>query len=148
METVNHFDFLGAIVAIINNLLLIGIFIARIYKKERIEYWLGLIFILTIIPLLIMFINALAANRPFLYFLQLGLIIVFVILELLLDYILKIDFRHDFKIVIPYLILFYASFGGMIGIATYAGKLWSVLAIIGFLVMTAISLLMHFKTNE
>jgi hypothetical protein len=94
-----------------------------------------------------MFINASEINSSFLYFLQLGLMICFILAELTLDYILKLDFRQNRSILIPYVMLFYASFGGMIGIASQSGKYWTIVTIITFLLMVGISLLMHFKTG-
>ena len=72
----------------------------------------------------------------------------FIIVELVLDYILKVNFRKNRAIVIPYLTLFYASLGGMIGIAGHSGNVWSIITVVTFLLMTAMSLIMHFKTGE
>ncbi len=141
-------NLLGTIVANVNNIILCGIFLARIYKYPKIEYWLGIFFISSIIPLIIMFVSAFETKRELLYFIQLILMISFIILELLLDYIFKIDFRHNQSIVIPYILLFYASFGGMIGIATHSGKQWTIITVIIFLIMTVLSLFMHFKTDS
>ena len=140
-------NLLGAIVANINNIILTGIFLARIYKYPRIEYWLGILFLSSIIPLILMLINATETKREILYFIQLILILGFIVLEFILDYLFKIEFRQNQNIVIPYLFLFYASFGGMIGIASQAGKPWTVITIITFLLVTALSFIMHFKTN-
>ena len=87
-------------------------------------------------------------KRTILYNVQLILMMSFIVLELLLDYILKIDFRQNINIVIPYVILFYASLGGMIGIASQGGNQWSIVTVITFLLMTVFSLFMHFKTGS
>ncbi|MBI9070882.1 MAG: hypothetical protein JEY94_04755 [Melioribacteraceae bacterium] len=147
LNSKENLDFLGAVIANFNNLLLIGIFVARVFKYPKIEYWLGALFILTVLPLILMFVKAFSFDRDVLYLVQLILMISFILLELFLDYIFKIDFRQNRMIVIPYLTLFYASFGGMIGIASQAGKPWSITTIITFLIMTATSLIMHFKTD-
>ena len=94
-----------------------------------------------------MFFKAFEISQPFIYFLQLGLMICFIIVELILDYILKLEFRQNQAIVIPYVTLFYASFGGMIGIASHSGKFWMLITVISFFVMVALSLLMHFYTG-
>jgi len=141
-------DLMGSIVANVNNLLLIGIFLLRIYKLNKVEYWLGILFILTLIPLTVMFINAFQTDRSILYFFQLILMMSFIIAELFLDYILKIEFRKNRAFVIPYVTLFYASLGGMIGIAGHGGSVWSMATIITFLLMTTFSLIMHHKTGD
>ncbi len=143
----NSINLLGSIIANVNNILLIGIFIARIYKYPKIEYWLGVLFILSIFPLLIMFIKSLEIKKTLIYYIQLLLMVSFIGLELFLDYIFKLDFRQNRCILIPYLILFYASLGGMIGIAGQSGKIWTLVTIITFLVMAAVSMIMHFKTG-
>jgi hypothetical protein len=74
--------------------------------------------------------------------------IAFILLELFLDYIFKIDFRQNKFLIIPYVTLFFASTGGMIGIAGHAGKVWVILTVFTFILMTAMSLIMHFKTGS
>ncbi len=148
LESKENLNLLGAIVANLNNIILTAIFLARITKYPKAEFWLGALFISTIIPLGYLFVKAFAMNRPFLYFLQLALMIAFILMELLLDYILKIDFRQNRSLVIPYLTLFYASFGGMIGVASQNGKLWAPVTGVTFLAMVALSLFMHIKTGS
>ncbi len=148
LETKHSIDLLGSIITNVNNILLISIFLTRIYKYPKTEYWLGLIFILSIIPLILMFYKSFEFNRERLYFVQLILMISFIVLEFLLDYLLKIEFRQTRAFLIPYLTLFYASFGGMIGVASQSGKHWTIITVITFLLMTATSLLMHFKTDS
>ena len=148
LESKHSIDLLGSIIANVNNILLIGIFLARIYKYSKIEYWLGIIFILSIIPLTLMLLESFAFNREGLYYVQLILMMSFIVLELILDYLLKIDFRQNRSVLIPYVTLFYASFGGMIGIASHSGKQWTIITVITFLLMAAASLIMHFKTDS
>ena len=147
LESKHSIDLLGSIIANVNNILLIGIFLARIYKYSKIENWLGIIFILSIIPLTLMLLESFAFSREGLYYVQLILMMSFIVLELILDYLLKIDFRQNRSFLIPYVTLFYASSGGMIGIASHSGKQWTIITVITFLLMAAASLIMHFKTD-
>ena len=73
--------------------------------------------------------------------------IVFIVIELLLDYIFKIDFRNIKWMTITYVIFFFTATGGMIGIASHAGKIWTITAIILFWVMTILSFVQHVKTR-
>jgi len=148
LESKDSINLIGSVIANINNILLIAIFVARIYQYPKIEYWLGVLFILSIIPLILIFLKSFEFNRAGLYYVQLILMMSFIILELLLDYLLKIDFRQNRAFVIPYLTLFYASLGGMIGVASQSGKQWTIITVITFLLMTASSLFMHFKTDS
>lgn len=147
MESKEIINLLGSVIANINNILLIFLFLARIYKYPKIEYWLGVIFMLSIVPLTYMLIKAIESKRAIIYFVQLSLMIGFIFVEFLLDYLLKLNFRQNQNYVIPFLILFYASLGGMIGIASHSGKQWTVITVITFLLMVTVSLIMHFKTN-
>lgn len=147
LDAKENINLLGAIVANVNNIILTLLFIARIYKYPKAEYLLGILFMLSIFPLLFMLVNSLGTKKEFLYFLQLILMIGFIVIEFLLDYLLKIDFRQNRNYIIPYITLFYASLGGMIGIGSHGGKHWTAITIITFLLVVAASLTMHFKTN-
>ena len=60
------------------------------------------------------------------------------VMEALLDYVLKVDFRNTMWIVIPYVVMFFAGTGGMLGVAVYAGRRWTVSAIILFFIMAVL----------
>ena len=146
-ESRESINLLGSVIANTNNILLIFLFLSRIYKYPKLEYWLGIVFMLSIVPLTCMLIKAIESKRAVIYFVQLSLMIAFIAVEFILDYLLKLEFRHNQNYVIPFLTLFYASLGGMIGIAGQSGKLWTVITVITFLLMTMVSLIMHFRTN-
>jgi hypothetical protein len=147
-ETSQVSNLVGAIIANVNNILLIFLFVARIKNKALVEHWLGLIIILSIFPLVYLFVNAFTNDRQPIYFIQIGLMISFLIVELILDNILKADFRNTQSIVIPYVILFFAGVGGMIGVASHAGKFWTIATVVSFLAMTASAIVMHIITGE
>jgi hypothetical protein len=65
--------------------------------------------------------------------------IVFIIIEFLLDWYPKIGFRDNLKIIIPYVMLFLGATGGMIGVASLAGKRWAVITTTSFLVMAVLA---------
>jgi len=102
---------------------------------------------LTAIPIVYLIFSSTNFERPTFYYIQLGLMLGFIIVELFLDYVLKVDFRQTRWIVISYVTMFFASTGGMIGIASQAGKYWTILAIILFLIMTALAFIQRAKTG-
>lgn len=61
------------------------------------------------------------------------------VVEALLDYIVKVDFRKVRWMVISYVVLFFAGTGGMLGVAANAGRGWSISAIILFLIMAVLT---------
>ncbi len=136
MEATN---LLGGIVTVFIYSLVILVFLTRLAADTRIEHWLGIILIVMIIPLLYLLIAARGADRPTLYFIQLGLMITYLIVELLVDYVFKLDFRDVRWMTIAYVTLFFAATGGMLGVASHAGKGWSYASIVLFLVMAALA---------
>jgi hypothetical protein len=74
--------------------------------------------------------------------------ITYLVVELLLDYILKVDFRQNQGIVIPYITLFFSGTGGMIGVASHAGKVWTVVTVISFLIMSIIAFIQRSITGQ
>jgi hypothetical protein len=50
--------------------------------------------------------------------------IAFITVEFLVDWYPKIEFRDNLLIVIPYVMLFFGATGGMIGMASLAGRKW------------------------
>ncbi len=65
--------------------------------------------------------------------------IAFIIVEFLLDWYPKIDFRNNLMIVVPYVMLFFGATGGMIGVASLAGKRWAVVTTTSFLIMAVLA---------
>ena len=147
-ESIQVSNIVGAIVANLIYVLVIAIFIARLSNRPKSEYRLGIILILSIVPLVYLFFTAIGFKRQFLYFLQIGLMITYLVVELILDYILKVDFRKNRRIVIPYIMLFFSGTGGMIGVAIHAGKVWAIVTIISFLIMGIFSFVQRYVTRQ
>jgi len=140
-------NLMGALVAVMIYLLCIAVFLLRLGNYKTAEHWVGVAFLLAGVPLIYMLLTAHGFQRPSIYYLQAGLMITFILVELLLDYVLKIDFRHTQWMVIIYVTLFFASTGGMIGIASLAGKFWTILSVILFLIMAGLAFYQRAKTG-
>ena len=128
-------NLVGAITANVYMLLVIAMFNARILGWLEIERWTGIISSLVIIPLIYLFVVGLKTERRMIYFVWLVLMILFSLFELIVDDILQVDFRSVNWAVIPYVMFFFAATGGMIGVAMQAGKPWTRLTCIMFLIM-------------
>jgi len=144
---VNKINILGACVALLILAVCSLIFIFRMSNQQTIEYWLGIIFLLTTIPLVYLLFTANQLQRPMIYYIQIGTMIGFLIMELLLDYVLKVDFRNIKWITITYVMFFFAGTGGMIGIASQASKVFAIIAILLFLIMTILAFIQGAKTG-
>ena len=140
-------NIIGAVTAIVFMVSAILVFVFRLMGKPKYGHWLGYVEFLLFIPLVYLLVKAPSENRPSLYYIQIAAILLWLIVELLLDYILKIDFRHTRWMVITYVILFFAGAGGLVGITSNAGTGWKIASIILFLIMAVLTFVQRAKTG-
>jgi len=119
--------------------LIIATFTSRILGWLEIGRWIGIASSLILIPLIYLFIVGLKTDRRIIYFVWLALMVLFALFELVIDQILAIDIRSSQWTVIPYVMFFFAATGGMIGVAAQAGKPWSIVTSIVFLIMAVLA---------
>ena len=121
MELTAAIDALVIVIANAVNLLMVGIFLARLYGKERVERIIfGIPLLLLGVPLVGSVLeNGILARAWWTIVLPLPLI-GFLLVELALDYILKIEFRTT-RLVGPYIGLYYVAFMLMVGYSFVAG---------------------------
>jgi len=132
-------NLIGAITANVYMLLIIAMFAARILGWLEIGRWVGIASSLVLIPLIYLFIVGFKTDRRMIYFVWLTLMILFALFELIVDDILKVDFRSVQRAVVPYVMFFFAATGGMIGVAAQAGKPWSIVTSVVFLIMAVLA---------
>lgn len=96
------------------NLFIICIMLSRPFGLESLEMVVGILNLLFVIPLTVAVILNFASGRDWWSFVLPLVMIAFLILELMLDYVLKIPFRETI-LLWPYLALFYLSAWMMIG---------------------------------
>ena len=132
-------NLLGAIVAVAFYLSAILVFSFRLLGKPQYGHWIGYFEFLLAIPMIFLLLKAPQLERPVLYYIQIGCMLAWLIVEAFLDYILKIDFRNIRWMVITYVVLFFAGSGGLLGVAANAGRSWSIASIILFLIMAVLT---------
>jgi hypothetical protein len=140
-------NLLGAIVAVAFYVSAILVFIFRLLGKPLYGHWIGYFEFLLAIPMIFLLLKAPQLERPALYYIQIGCMLAWLVVEALLDYILKVDFRNVRWIVISYVVLFFAGTGGMLGVAANAGRGWSISAIILFLIMAVLTFVQRAVTG-
>ncbi len=140
-------NLLGAITAIVFFISAILVFVFRLLGKSQYGHWIGYFEFLLAIPLIYLLIQAPQLERPALYYIQIACMLLWLIVEALLDYIFKVDFRQVRWIVITYVVLFFAGTGGLLGVAANAGRGWSIAAIVLFLVMTVLTFVQRAVTG-
>ena len=132
-------NLVGAITANVYMLLIIAVFISRILGLLEIGHWVGFASSLIIVPLVYLFLVGLRTGQRKIYFVWLTLMVLFALFELVVDQILRIDLRSAQWTVVPYVMFFFAATGGMIGVASQAGKAWAITTVIIFLIMAILA---------
>jgi hypothetical protein len=140
-------NLLGAVVAVAFFASASLVFIFRLLGRTNYGQEIGYFEFLLAIPLIYLLIQAPQLGRPVLYYIQIGCMLAWLVAEALLDYILKVDFRSIRWIVISYVVLFFAGTGGILGVAVQAGRGWSILAIILFLIMAVLTFVQRAVTG-
>lgn len=127
-------NLIGAITAMVIFASSIITFSSRLIFKIGPGHWVGTPLLLMVFPLGYLLVTAPRVDRPFLYYLQVGLMLLWIISLFLIDYVFKFDFRQTQWMVISYVVFYFASLGGMIGVASLAGRPWGLASIVLFFV--------------
>ena len=128
-------------------LLVIALFSARMAGLLDVADWIGIVSFLVVIPLVYLFVAGLRAHRRLLYFIWLGLMILFALVEMAVDHMAKVEFRDIQWAVVLYVMFFFGATGGMIGVAAEAGRRWAVLTTIVFIAMAALAFVQRAVTG-
>jgi hypothetical protein len=147
MILLERMNLLGAMVTVAFYVLVIALFVARLLGRPRWEHGLGFVVLLLGLPLALLLAVAPGLGRPPLYFVQVGLLLLYLVAEALLDYVFKVDFRHVRWMTIAYVTIFFAGSGGMLGVAVLAGRAWGVAAIVLFLAMAVLAFVQRAVTG-
>jgi hypothetical protein len=118
------FDLLFVLSAVAFNLLITAIFVAQKYRREKLVRTFGILWLCLIVPLSLVFVAYQREGRPA------KILIYLLLVELLLDYVFKIDFRARLSTHIPYIILEYVALFSLIAIgfdiSQFAGTMVSI----------------------
>ncbi|MBA7551646.1 hypothetical protein ES705_44194 [subsurface metagenome] len=101
------------ILGFVNNLFLIFIFLIRKDRMVLLER-IGWVYLLLAIPAVYGIFLVLQEQKAVHYIIFLGIFLAFLVLEGLYDHILKIPFRNNWKLLTPYLVLYYAMNYGFV----------------------------------
>ena len=140
-------DLLGAISAHIIFISSIITFASRMIFALKPGHWVGTPILLMAFPLVYLLIKAPAFDRPFLYYIQIGVMLVWLVILFLVDYVFGFDFRQTQWMVISYVVLYFAGMGGMIGVAALAGRGWMISAIILFFIAAILAFVQRAVTG-
>lgn len=127
-------DLLGAVSAHVIFISSIITFLARMLLGTSTGNWIGIPILLMAFPLAHLLYRAPGFKRSPLYYIQIGVMLLWLVVLFLVDWVLKFDFRQTQWMVISFVMLYFAGIGGMIGIAALAGKKWKISAIVLFFI--------------
>jgi hypothetical protein len=103
------------------NILTAAIFLLRVKGMESAEFIVGILVVAMAMPVVTAIIYNAAEKREWWTIVLPALLLAFLIAELLLDYIFKLEFRTT-SLLLPYLLLFYLGTMGMIGYSFLIGR--------------------------
>ena len=133
--TMDLFDLILVISAVIFHLSIVGVYIAQKKGRDNLVRAFGTITLLTGVPLALVFGHYLISGEPLWKLISFGFIFLYLLAELLLDFVFKIEFR---KMLIPhtlYIILFYIAIIGFIRMSFAIDKTWGYVVSISFWIL-------------
>lgn len=140
-------ELIGAISTVVIYSASILVFIFRLMRNNKLAKWIGGIVLVMAVPLVYLWISGPQLEVSGLYYLQLGLMLLWIVVTLLLDYVFRYEFRHNIRLVVAYVVLFFAGTGGMMGVSALAGQPWITINGILFLAMAVLAFIQRAKTG-
>jgi len=140
-------NLLGAVAAHIIYVSSIAVFLSRLFGRFRPGSWMGVPTLLMVFPLGYLLWTAPRLERPTLYYVQVGLMLLWIVMLFLLDYVLKIEFRQSRPVVIVFVMFYFAGLGGMIGVAALAGRGWMLSAVALFFLTAVLAFVQRAVTG-
>ncbi len=138
---------IGGLTAYLIFLSSILVFATRIGGREEVGGWVGLPFLAAILPLTYLLVTAPTFDRPWLYYLQVSLMILSIALVFITDYYPGYDFRDRPSLLIPFVVVYFGGLGGMIGVASLAGRSWTIGAVVLFFITAVLAFVSRWTTG-
>lgn len=134
------------IIANLMNLIMVAIFVSRVRGYPRLNV-VGVVWIIFIVLLTIATVLNIRGKREWWAILLPFLLVAFLILEVVLDYILKLEFRNT-RLLGPYLLMYYASILGMIGYAFRISKAHGFVTLITYFINQIATFYSYFNVGH
>ena len=131
------FDLLFVITAVVFNLQVSCVYLASKQKRMDLVKRFGAVMLSLTLPLAIVYVYYLAVGRERWITIAFVFIFLYMFVELLFDFILKIEFRKKPALHVPYIILFYVVEFVFIAVAFSIDATWGYLVSISFWILLA-----------
>ncbi len=117
-------DFMFVLSAVAFNLLIAALFIAQKLERDKLVRTFGILWLWLIIPLALVFVSYWQQGREMRILVSFGFVFFYMLIEFLLDYVFKVDFRAKAISHVPYIILEYVALFSLIVIAFDVNRGW------------------------
>lgn len=144
---VERLDLLGALTAYVIFLSGILVFGLRLAGQEQIGGAAGVPSLLMVFPLVYLLIRAPSVGRSWIYYVQISLMLLSLVVLFVVDFYPGYDFRDRLPLVIGFVVLYFAALGGMIGVASLAGRAWMIGAVALFFVTIVLAFWSRWATG-
>jgi hypothetical protein len=131
----DSFDLILVIAAVLFHLSIVGVYIAQKKGRDKLVQSFGTITLLLGIPLAVVFGHYIISGEPQWKLISFGFIFLYLLTELLLDFVFKIEFR---KMPVPhtlYIILFYIAIIGFIRMSFAVSTTWGYAVSVAFWIL-------------
>jgi hypothetical protein len=133
------------VLALLNNLLLIAIFYLRKRQSMDVVRRVGYFYLALALPAIYGIYLVAREGKASQYGVFLGIFLAFLALEGVYDFVLKVPFRQNWKLLAPYLVLYYAMNYGFVVMVWKTSLAGGILMIVLFVVQIVVNLLTHGK---
>jgi hypothetical protein len=139
---------LAFILGLVHNLLLICIFYSRGIKNENLLRKFGLAYLILIIPLaIISLILSIFEGKESWNTAYLAVVLVYLGFEVLLDWVLKKEFRSNWKVLIPYLALYFFANYALVMIVWKSNLTLGIILLALYIIQLIVNIFSHNKIN-
>ena len=136
---------------LLNNLLLILIFFLRFKgfeKKKDLIQKIGYIYLGLAPFAIIVWVLSVLNERPSSNGIFCAIFLIYVAVEALFDFILKIEFRNIWYLLIPYLILYYIINYGIVVMIWAESQSWGIVLLILWIIQLVVNAISHRKPKK
>ena len=129
------FDKIFICSSVVFNISVSGVYIGTKLGVMTLTQVFGGIAVFLIVPFTVTLLGYMRGKEKKRIIISNGIILFYLFLELMLDYILRIPFREIWDIHIPYIVVFYAALFCMIGVSFEKNKKMGCFVIVTFLIL-------------
>ena len=136
------------LLGVVNSLLLISIFLFVRYAKAAQVAVAGKVYLALAIPAVIGIVLAQQQQKPTQYTIFLRIFLAFLMLEGIYDFVLKVSFRENWKLLTPYLMLYWSMNYGFIVMTWKHSKLQGGILLDLFIIQIIANIRSHTKEKK